>query len=105
MLAATMVIGGLALAPTAAQASVQGRENTAIALGLGTIYALSQHKDGAAAVLGIGTVVATQQYEQARQDQYCAPGYDNRSWNGDRHDGVRFYRSDPRGFDRDGDRR
>jgi len=66
---AAAVIGSVALIPTPAQASVSGERNTAIALGLGTIYALSQHNSGAAALLGIGTAVAAGKYENDRHKE------------------------------------
>jgi hypothetical protein len=98
---------------TPAFASSQGSRNTAIALGAGAIYELSQHNTGAGLLLGLGAVVAEGQAQnhndRDRDDRaYYHVGGDYRggdnNWNrggGDSRDSDRGGHDSDRGNDHD----
>jgi hypothetical protein len=74
IMAAALALGGMALTSSTAFASPQGSRNTAIVLGAGAVYELTQHNNGAALILGLGAVVADQQSQ--RDNRYCGPDRD-----------------------------
>lgn len=99
--AAALAVGMSALTCTPTIASADGSRNTAIALGAGALYELSQRHIGAGIVLGVGAAIAEQQSQQQRsfdnRSYYRDNGWnrgnggwdqdrDNRNWNGDRGD-------------------
>jgi hypothetical protein len=57
----------LALAPRAAEASADGRKNTALLLGGATVYSLAKGKGTQGLILGAGTYYAYKRYQDAKK--------------------------------------
>jgi hypothetical protein len=61
------MITTFALAPRAAQASANGRRNTALLLGGATVYSLAKGKGTQGLILGAGTYYAYKKYQDAKK--------------------------------------
>lgn len=74
LIAATLGLMAAATVATPVFASGQGSQNTAIALGAGAAYELSQHHTGAGLLLGLGAVIAENQAQNQFANEDCNNG-------------------------------
>jgi len=102
--ALTAVLGaGILAAPLAAQASEEGRKNTAIGLGAAAAYLLLTQKDKVPGLIaGAGAAYAYKKYDDARKDRQDRDRYGYYGRN-DRYD-SRYDRNRDLYHDRDNDR-
>jgi hypothetical protein len=68
-LAGACTLTTFALAPRAAQASADGRKNTALLLGGATVYSLAKGKGTQGLILGAGTYYAYKRYQDAHKHE------------------------------------
>jgi hypothetical protein len=64
-----------AFAPAAAVAGPEGRKNTALLLGAGTIYSVLKRKTVPALALGAGTYLAYRRYRSAKEQRRVRRAY------------------------------
>jgi hypothetical protein len=66
-LASAFVLTTVALTPRAAEASTDGRKNTALLLGGATVYSLAKGKGTQGLILGAGTYYAYKKYQDSNK--------------------------------------
>jgi uncharacterized membrane protein YebE (DUF533 family) len=75
LLAGIFTVSAFAFAPVAANASPEGRKNTALLLGGGAVYALIKKKTVPGLVLGAAGLYAYKRYKDAKSEQKARRAY------------------------------